>query len=67
MWSAKVKAIFLKCSVLPNCRLVIVGGGFVASIDSYDKFYIKLLFDRSIYRPMCTRMGKSFLANVAFL
>ena len=30
------------------------GGESVTSIDHYDEFYVNLLFDRSIYRPMCT-------------
>ena len=30
----------------------------MTSIDHYDNFYVNLLFDRSIYRPMCTHMGK---------
>ena len=28
-----------------------------SSTDHYDEFYLNLLFDRSIYRPMCTHMG----------
>ena len=27
------------------------------SIDHSDEFHVNLLFDRSIYRPMCTHMG----------
>ena len=36
---------------------LIVGDEFVTSIGHEDKFYVNLLFDRSIYRPMCTHMG----------
>ena len=32
-----------------NDRLEIVEDEFVTSIDHYDKFYVNLLFDRSIY------------------
>ena len=28
-------------------------------IDHYDDFYLNLLFDCSIYRPMCKLMGNS--------
>ena len=55
--SAKGKTIFLKCSVLLNCLLEIVGDEFVTSIDHFDEFHVNLLFDCSIYRLMCTHMG----------
>ena len=42
---------------MPNYQLQIVGDEFVISIGHDDKFYVNLLFDRSIYRPMCTHMG----------
>ena len=29
----------------------------MTSIGLSDEFYVNLLFDRSIYRPMCTHMG----------
>ena len=29
----------------------------MASIDHNNQFYVNLLFNRSIYRPMCTHMG----------
>ena len=41
-----------------NYQLQIVGDEFVTSIGHDDQFYMNLLFDRSIYRPMCTHMGK---------
>ena len=37
-----------------NYQLQIVGDEFVTSIGDDDEFYVNLLFDRSIYRPMCT-------------
>ena len=33
------------------------GGESETSIDHYDESYVNLLFNRSIYRPMCTHMG----------
>ena len=44
----------LRCSVMPNSR---VGVEFLTAIDYEDEFHVNLLFDRSIYRPMCTHMG----------
>ena len=38
-------------------QLEIVGEEFVTSIGDSDEFYVNLLFDRSIHRPMCTHMG----------
>ena len=38
-------------------QLEIVGEEFVTSIGYSDEFYVNLLFDRYIYRPMCTHMG----------
>ena len=50
-------------SVMPNSRLKIVRDEFLTSIDQYDEFHVNLLFNRSIYRPMCTHMGnRTFLA-----
>ena len=40
-----------------NYQLEIVGEEFVSSIGHSDEFYVNLLFDRSIYRPMCKHMG----------
>ena len=40
-----------------NYQSEIVGGEFVTSIGHSDEFYVNLLFDRYIYRPMCTHMG----------
>ena len=34
-----------------------MGEKFVTSIHLYDEFYVNLLFEHSIYRPMCTHMG----------
>ena len=36
-----------------NYQLDFVGNEFVTPIDHYDEFYVNLLLDRSIYRPMC--------------
>ena len=33
-----------------------LGDEFVTSIDHYDEFYVIILFDRSICRPMCKHM-----------
>ena len=44
-------------SVMPNSRFKIVGDKFLTSIDYDDEFHVNLLFDRSIYRPMCIHMG----------
>ena len=40
-------------------QLEIVGDEFLTSIDYDDEFHVNLLFDRSIYRPMCTHMGNT--------
>ena len=53
----------LGCSVMRNSRLKIVRGEFLTCFDYYDKFHVNLLFDRSIYRPMCTHMGYSALSH----
>ena len=42
-----------------NYQLVIVEEEFVTSIGHFDEFYVNLLFDCYIYRPMCTHMGYS--------
>ena len=42
-----------------NYRLEIVGEDFVTSIGHSDEFYVNLLFDRYIYRPICTHMGNN--------
>ena len=47
----------LGCSVTRNSRLKIVKGEFPTSFDYFDEFHVNLLFDRSIYRPMCTHVG----------
>ena len=31
-----------------------MGDEFLTSIGQFDEFHVNLLFDRSIYRPMCT-------------
>ena len=49
----------LVCLVMPKSRFKIVGDEFQTSIDHYDEVHVNLLFDRSIYRPMCTHMGYS--------
>ena len=43
-----------------NYQLQIVGDEFVTSISYDDEFYVNLLFDRFIHRPMCTYMGNSY-------
>ena len=48
---------------MPNSRFKIVGDEFLTSIDCDDEFHVNLLFDHSIYRPMCTHMGH----NIRFL
>ena len=42
---------------MPNGRFKIVGDEFLTAIDYDDEFQVNLLFDRFIYRPMCTHMG----------
>ena len=42
---------------MPDSRLEIVEDEFLVSINHYDEFHVNLLFDHSIYRPMCTHMG----------
>ena len=56
--STKDKTILLECSVMLNYQLEIVGEEFVTSIGHSDEFYVNILFDRYIYRPMCTHMGE---------
>ena len=51
------KTIFLECSVQLNYRLKIVEDEPETYFDHYDESYVNLLFDRSIYQPMCTHMG----------
>ena len=43
-----------------NYQYQIVGDEFVTSIGHDDEFYVNLLFDRFIYRPMYTHMGNDF-------
>ena len=50
---------------MPNSRLKIVGDESVTSIDHYDQVYVNLLFDRSIYQPMCTHIGYHYI-NIYF-
>ena len=61
IWSTNDKTILLllECSVMLslNYQLEIVGEEFATSIDHSDKFYVNLLFDRSIHRPLCKHMG----------
>ena len=51
------KTVPLGYSNVLNYQLAIMGYEKVIFIDHYDKFHVNLLFDRSIYRPMCTHMG----------
>ena len=48
---------------MPNSRLKIVGDEFLTSIDYQDEFNVNLLFDRSIYRQMCTHMGHPMMLS----
>ena len=52
----KDKTILLECSVMLNYQCKIVEDKFVTSIGHDDECYVNLLFDRSIYRPMCTHI-----------
>ena len=40
-----------------NHQLEIVGEESVTYFDHDDEFYVNLLFDHFIYRPMCTHKG----------
>ena len=51
---------------MPNSRLKIMEDEFLTSIDYYDEFHVNLLFDRSIFRPMCTHMGKDEKSHTHF-
>ena len=51
---------------MANSRFKIVGDEFQTPIDYYDEFHVNLLFDRSIYRPMCTHMVNQFLRTTVF-
>ena len=44
---------------MSNSRQKIMEDEFLTSnsIGYYDVFHVNLIFDRSIYRPMCTHMG----------
>ena len=44
---------------MPDSQLEIVGDEFLTTINHirYGEFHVNLVFDRSIYRPMCTHMG----------
>ena len=46
-----------------NYQLEIVGDEFLtsSSIGHSDEFNVYLLFDRSIYRPMCSLMGNCIM------
>ena len=43
-----------------NYQLEIVQEKFVTPIGHSDEFYVNLLFDRYIYRPMCTHITFTF-------
>ena len=49
-----------------NYQLQIVRDEFKTSIGHDDEFYVNLLFDRSIYRPMFTHMGHTQQPIVLF-
>ena len=42
-----------------NYQLKIMGEELVTFVDHSDEFYVNLLFDHNIYRPMCTHMGET--------
>ena len=48
---------------MPNNRYEFVEDEFLTSIDHYNQFYVNLLFDRFIYRPMSTHMGNRTRVN----
>ena len=50
-----------------NYQLEIVGEEFVTSIGHSEEFYVNLLFDRYIYRPMYTHMGERIRTNANML
>ena len=52
---------------MPNSRFKIGGDEFLTAnaIDYDDEFHVNLLFDRSIYRPMCTHMGNMHYTKVS--
>ena len=52
---------------MPDSRLEIVEDDFLASINHYDEFHVILIFDRSIYRPMCTHSGHGVAGRFLFL
>ena len=43
-------------------QLQIVGDEFVTSTGHDNEFHVNLLFDHSIYRPICTHMGEEYKA-----
>ena len=49
----------IRSSSVLNYKLEIVGNEYVIFIDHYNKYYVNLLFGRSIYRPECTHMGNN--------
>ena len=47
-----------------NYQFQIMGDEFVTSNGHEDEFNVNLLFDRSIYRPICTHMGHTYCRAV---
>ena len=45
-----------------NYQLQIMGDEFVTSTGHDNEFHVNLLFDHSIYRPICTHMGEEYKA-----
>ena len=57
-------------SINAGHQLEIMGDESVSSIEHHDEFYGDLLFDHSVYRPMCTHiMGNitSFFIMFSFI
>ena len=59
----KDKIVLLEFSAMLNYQSQIVGDEFVTSIGHDDELYVNSLFDRSIYRPMCTHMGHMLILD----
>ena len=47
----------ISCVMKKSCKVAIVKDEFLTSIDHNNQLHLSLLFNHSIYRPMCTQMG----------
>ena len=63
IWLAKSRIIPQECSVMLNYRSKIVRDEFETFNDHCDEFYVNSLFDRSIYRLICTHRGYPYLCT----